>query len=205
MADESRSQHEGQAPGTEHLTAGEIADYLDGKLSAAERARAEAHLADCESCGRDAIAASRELATLRRRDRRRVAAPLAAAAVLVGLVFAGPAVWERLGQDETHIRAGEDPGEASRVRVVQPAHRGVLPRDSLLFVWRSVSDGSFYTFTLADEVGDILWQGDTQDTTVSLDREVALRPGQRYFWYVDALFEDGRTASTGVHELVAGR
>ena len=59
---------------TPHLTDERLDDYVDGALSDAERASAEAHLASCERCRR-AVGDTRELIATARRQRVSVAAP----------------------------------------------------------------------------------------------------------------------------------
>ena len=92
---------------------------------------------------------------------------------------------------------GEEPIE---VRV--PPEGSTLVQDSLRFAWVPVADDAFYSFTITDAVGDVIWEGTTSDTSLWLSSRVILEDGERYFWYVDALFGEGRSASTGVREFV---
>lgn len=186
-----------------HLSAELIARYIDQDVGPRERSEVEAHAAECEACGADLIGAARSVRRSRLPARPRHIAPVLGAAAAILLVGVGAIVAGWFGRQGPRFRDAA-PGEPS-VRVVRPAHRSVLPRDSLTFVWRSAVPGAAYSFTLTDEIGDILWRDETSDTTLSLDRDVALRPGERYFWYIDALFPDGRVAESGLHELTAGR
>ncbi len=74
-----------------HLKNGELADYLDRKLSGEELLRAEAHLADCDYCCEQVIVATRSLSDLEQKSRR----PLMmwtglAAATLAGVLILAP-------------------------------------------------------------------------------------------------------------------
>src|SRR3712207_4405663 len=86
----------GQSSG--HLPAADFAAYLDGRLDAADRARAEAHLADCDECRRELVEIRALLSEtesggtaepVRPRLRRRIArlgVAAGIAAVLIGVV-----------------------------------------------------------------------------------------------------------------------
>ena len=65
---------------TVHLEEGDVATYLDRTLSVADRARVEAHLADCERCRGEVIQVARLLHALVVRRRWYGAAGLAAVA-----------------------------------------------------------------------------------------------------------------------------
>ncbi|MCK5439753.1 MAG: PQQ-binding-like beta-propeller repeat protein, partial [Gemmatimonadetes bacterium] len=130
---EGRSEQEAPDPGSEHLGPGKIANYLHGQLSVAERIHAETHLADCESCEAEVIAASRELAQLNRRARRRVVAPLATAVILAGLALVG-ALWGGRTLDETVERDPALEGNISGyVPVTDEMLRNPVPADWLMY------------------------------------------------------------------------
>ena len=77
-----------------------------------------------------------------------------------------------------------------------------VSRDSLVFRWRSEGTGVHYLLTVTDENGDVLWTAGTSDTSLALPLDVGLVPGQRHFWYVDALLEGARSSTTGVREIL---
>ena len=99
--------------------------------------------------------------------------PIATAATIAAAVWLGPQVVGSARQTDTVLR-DTDAESGPRVLVVQPADRATLPRDSLLFVWRPVAGQAFYSFRLTDVSGDILWEGSTADTLISLNREIGL-------------------------------
>lgn len=198
--DEPKSQQD-------HLTNGMLADYLDRRLSGEALRQAEAHLADCDDCCEQLIVATRSLSELDQRRRR----PLMvwtglAAATLAGVLILGPGLLDRGADQEPVLRdgsgavsqAGEDP-----IDVLAPSIGAELRRDSLHFVWRPIAQDAFYSFTVTDAVGDVIWEGSTKDTVLDLTSRIMLEDGKRYFWYVDALFGEGRSASTGVREFSA--
>src|SRR4051812_35333357 len=78
-------------PRIQHLSAAEVAAYVDQQLHAVERHRIEQHLADCRECRSEIVAVSRAVRGLRRRWRWVVLAPLAAAALVVVML----APWHR--------------------------------------------------------------------------------------------------------------
>jgi len=102
---------------------------------------------------------------------------------------------------------GEAPGiersraTAARLAVVAPTASAEVAVDSVVFTWRSAGVGANYRVTVATEDGSTVWTGTTGDTTVSLPDSVTLAPSRTWFWYVDALFPDGRSTSTGIQRL----
>lgn len=186
----------------EHLSAEEIAAYIDHKLSLDDTARAESHLADCHECRRE-VAASAGLVsaaptTGARRRIGRIAGVAAAAAILLAVLFTRPqrpdvAVERRSGADE-----------ASRVHAISPRGGSTVDAESVAFVWRRDDDAS-YQLTVVDSSGAVVWVTTTGDTTVRLPRTVGLTPGKRYFWYVDALRANGFSVSSGPVEFMTAR
>ena len=67
------------------------------------------------------------------------------------------------------------------------------------FTWRSVGADVYHFFLLSDN-GELLWTGETPDTSLTLPRAVSLLPGEKYWWRVDATTE-GIVASTGARRL----
>jgi hypothetical protein len=187
---------EAQAPETEwHLEPHEVAGYVAGRLSADERRRTEAHLADCAPCAEEVVAVAR-LAGPRRSFRRWLPAA-AVAAALVGIAVLLPP--GKPGSDVVR-----DGGSGPKIAVVVPPDGGtVAGRPS--FVWRRVEGASTYRLTVTGESGDSIWAMTTADTSLAVPREVTLRAGKRYYWYVDALLSDGGSLSTGILEFVAAQ
>lgn len=196
---------------SEHLSAADAAAYLDGRLDAADRARAESHLAACSDCRQELVelrtllanadpsadtgAASRVAPAVGHRGRRRsVALGVAAAAAVVLVAVATTS----RRPSATAERALSDAGEA-RLATHAPSD-GVAP-GRVVFVWAPAGPASSYRLTLTDSGGAPVWSTGTTDTVVALPQDTRLVPGRRYHWYVDALVGDGQTITSGVRSF----
>lgn len=197
----ARDEPEGDG---EHLQPHELGAFLDGALRGAERSRVEAHLVECARCREEAIHVGRLTGTGNGNGKQRKrlvywVAPAAAAAVVAALLLLGPGA-EEVARPEAPILRADDPG-VTAIAVVSPRAGASLSSDSVVFVWREVESGVVYRLTLMDQEGVVLWKETVEDTTVALSADVELRPGARYYWYVDALLELARTATSGVQEF----
>lgn len=186
--------------GGPHLDLEEVAAYVDGRLPEERRPELESHLADCEACREEVVGVSRAVRETDRRSGRRWT-PLALAAGIAGLLVVGALLQDGGSPDAAVFRDG--PGSLQeegvpRISVVRPEDGATVSRDSLRFVWRAAGPEAFYRYTLTDASGDVLWRAETSDTTLTLHREVALRSGAYYYWYVDTLLETGASATTDV-------
>jgi len=184
---------------TTHLTAEDVAAFLDRQMTAAERLAAEEHLAGCRQC-RAEVAAVRRLIKGQPLIRRIpiVPAGLAAAAVIAFLVF----TITRPGRELSDERVRTLPVDSSaRISAVLPVDGDTVPLGSPVLVWSSTAGDPTYRFTLTDASGQPLWTSATADTSVKLPTNVILQSRTTYFWYVDALRADGRAASTGVRRF----
>ena len=184
----------GDAQPNLHLESGEVASYLDRTLAPDEQARVESHLADCADCRRELIEVSR-LRHARFRSRWWVIVPaLAAAAAALLFVIRSP---DRPATEPV-LRDGGEP--ALTVGLVAPGDSAVIPL-SPTFTWRSAATRASYRLTLSDERGDVVWRTTSPDTSEHPPNNVSLRTGRTYFWYVDALFPDGRSVTSGVRRF----
>ena len=168
-----------------HLTVEDIAAYVDRGYAAEWRARVEAHLAACAECRSEVVAVTRLARSFRDRRRWTVAAPLAAAAVLL-LVLAP---WQR-GRDEdaTVLR---EPAVTTTVAPTLIAPLGAvatLPR----LTWTSIPHSDRYQVTMYDGNGSVVWETQTRDTVVAVPNATALGAGTPYFWKVAARTGWGR-------------
>lgn len=186
-----------------HLTNGEIAAYLDHKLSAADQARVEGHLAECEPCRAEVLEVAGLLESLPRRTRWYVAGPAAAAVAAAVVLFLMFRPGEISGPRPPVMRGDQAPaGEATAsIEVVTPAAGQTISPESLVFTWRAAGTDAHYRLTLTDEDGDIVWSTALSDTSYVLPPELVLQRGRVYFWYADALLPDGRSVTTGVREF----
>ena len=193
---------DGSSDRTGHLDGVLVAAYVEGRLHGDERARVEAHLAECPACRAEATDVALLLRERRGRRAWWIGIPTAAAAAAAAfLLFAAPP-GEQVQTGE-RLRPGADAGREGvpAITVVAPDARSPVAADSLRFVWRGSGAEVVYRFTMTDASGAIVWEGSLSDTVLVLPAEVSL-PGDRlYLWYVDAALLDGRVATTGVREL----
>lgn len=185
-----------------HLASQELAAYVDKSLTAEERTAAEAHLAECAECRREVLEVTRVLRS-RYRIRPYVAGGLAAAAAVATLLLVNPRPGreESVGSERVVRSSGRGvTGESSiGISVISPQDGSEISSKILSFHWKSLGTDVLYRVILTDQNGADVWTIDTPDTGLTLPASIALMPGRRYFWYVDALLPDGQTATTGVH------
>jgi hypothetical protein len=188
-----------------HLVVGDLAAYLEGKLDDERVGQVESHLSACHACRSELTSAARALREVRRAKRKGMRWPAVAAAAAIVLLLGAAVVADRIGEDAGVFRGDGGSSQTEGVPLlqpVQPISGSLVARDSLRFEWHSLggADG-FYTFTLTDMDGDVLWRGTTRDTFLSLLDEVALEGGSTHFWYVDALLNGAASATTGIQEF----
>lgn len=191
----------------EHLSAADAAAYLDGTLDAADKARAELHLAECTECRREVVElravltkddASRTAAPVRA-PRRRLSVPVGIAAAAAVLVLFATTVRRSAPLIE---RAPSDPGS---IRLATHAPEDDVAPGRVVFVWAPAGPASSYRLTLTDSAGAPVWSVSTTDTVVALPAATTLASGRRYHWYVDAVTGDGRTVTSGVRSFSTAR
>jgi hypothetical protein len=173
-----------------HLSAADIAAFIDRSLPLEERADAEIHLSGCDRC-REELASCARLtssapATPERRATWRLAG-LAAAAVIIAVVLRPSALRNDHGAalERASINAG------SRMTTVSPTADRVVARTELRFVWRRDDRSSGYRVIVTDSIGAPVWTEDVVDTSAAPPVSARLIPGTRYFWRVEALHADG--------------
>jgi hypothetical protein len=84
-----------------------------------------------------------------------------------------------------------------QLEAVRPADGSVL--DSTGFAWRAIEGAVAYRLTITDSAGDEVWSQTSSDT--SRPTPPRLQPKKMYFWYVDALRNDGVSATSGVRRF----
>jgi hypothetical protein len=87
------------------------------------------------------------------------------------------------------LRNGQN--AAGDPRIFRPSEGENVPRAGLDLRWREVAGSLFYTVQLLDSKGDVVWEGRTECTRLTLPAEVALAPGQTYFAWVLAHLPSG--------------
>jgi len=182
-----------------HLSAAEIAGFIDQTLEGESRARAVEHLATCERC-RDELAACARLAasapaTAVRPAAWRFVASFAAVLMIAVVLRSGwrspsPAV------DERNAAAERSAPLVSRIKTVFPEDSVPIRRSRLRFIWNSDRAASSYHLTITDATGIAAWTGDVADTAFALPDSVHLLPSSMYFWRVEAPHADGTSAQS---------
>ena len=76
-----------------------------------------------------------------------------------------------------------------------------LPLSDLELRWEPIAGQPLYRVTVTDRDGAPVWTHDTEEGAARIPATAGLRPGESYFWYVDAIREDGRSATTGVRRF----
>ena len=191
-----------------------VEQYVAGRLTADQDLEfLEAHLLTCSDCREDVRLATALRAELKpdaavrlhrsalRRGRAWWLVGTAAAAAVLVLVLGRD--FNQRGATGPVLRAGNE--GVPHVAIVSPVSGAVTPRDSLAFVWRSAGQDVAYKLTVTNEAGDVVWTAAGLDTVRRLPRDVRLTGGRSYFWYVDALLPDGRSAITAVQRFAVPR
>jgi len=179
----------------DHLPPDAVAAFVDGSATPDERARAVAHFARCPAC-REELREVHRMVRDRRRRRLTIVVPLAAAAAAA--LFVLRPVGTPAGNSALIERSAP---VVARFAVVAPTPTAPVASDSVVFVWSRAGDGANYRVTLVTEDGTTVWSGTTSDTSAMVPDSVALAPDRDWFWYVDALFPDGRSSTTGIHRM----
>jgi hypothetical protein len=177
-----------------HLSAADVAAFIDRSLPLEVRADAEVHLSGCDRCREELASCARLAGNAPAAPTRRATwrlAGLAAAAVIVAIVLRPTT---RLDRGAPAERASINAG--ARMTIVFPT--GVVARSELRFVWRHDDRSSGYRVILTDSAGAPTWTEDVVDTSAAPPASVRLKPGARYFWRVEALHADGSATKSDV-------
>ena len=174
-----------------------LADFVDGRLNAGQRAPVVAHLLTCARCrslvkatARFVAEAAAPSAPARRWRRWSIPLGLAAAAALVLLVLPR-------GRDDGPTPGLREPTVTSTIAPVpiRPPPGAAVARVDRL-VWSGVPGAERYRVRLYDREGSVLWTVETADTSAALPDSVRLQPRVPYFWRVEAQAEWMRWAAS---------
>ncbi len=185
-----------------------LGSYELGLLSDEERRQFENHLLECETCFQslyqgapitnlireEKLAPSQSVELQNEKEK----APIrffsrkwafAAASVLTVMIIAFIIVWlqgpgketERLrGHDEVSILVLSPVGEVTTLHELR---------------WKPVAGVDSYDVKIYTEDGDLVWEGSSEDTKISLPDSIneTLIRGRTYFWQVEAVTEKGES------------
>ena len=79
-----------------------------------------------------------------------------------------------------------DPDGLDRLSAHLPAEDAAVERETLRFTWADRGTES-YRIAVTAEDGRLIWSAAVTDTTVAPPDSIVLEPGNRFFWYVDAI------------------
>jgi anti-sigma factor RsiW len=200
-----------------HLTDNELAGFLDGDLSDADRTRIGAHLGTCDACRAEAVEVTRLLqgapasgsapplarraraqgrAAPAGRPRWRAPAGLAGLAAAAGLAVL--LLWPAAsGMNEAPMAERFRTEGVARLEIHTPAPDAVVRREEVRFSWARHGAAS-YRITLTAADGGLVWSTTLADTVAVPPAVLELPVGQTLFWYVDAI-DVGVVARTGAH------
>jgi len=178
----------------EHLSATEIAAFIDRTLTPRDRARAELHLSGCGRCRAEVAACARLAASAPTPQRRRPTWPIlgVAAALMVAVVLRSAS---KPGDGQSSQARTSADGRANMFTVF-PQRDADIRRGELRFVWRRDDRSTGYRIIVADETGAPVWTEDKGDTSASPPAAIPFKTGVRYYWRVEALHLDGSVAQS---------
>jgi hypothetical protein len=172
-----------------------IANYLDRRMSDADREQFENHLAECGECRRAVIEARSLINRVRPPWRVNAVVGVLAAALIIVAIDLKVQRRSDFSPEPTRAAATTDAG------ITPYGPLGDVPRTSLRFVWSPLPSAISYKLVLVDANSQPLWSTAAADTSIALPSSVSLHAGENYFWGVDALASDGTTHTTGLHEF----
>jgi len=179
-----------------HLSAENVAAYIDRRLTAEERQRADAHMVRCAECRDELTQAARLVASapphrMVKHPRLVALVSLAAAMLVVAVSLSRPGQTPPAASPQ---REAID-AEPNVIQALTPT-AGATITPSTQFVWRREGDAR-YQLRIVDSTGALVWMTTTNDSSARLPPSVRLQRRSRYFWYVDALRSDGFSISSG--------
>lgn len=178
-----------------HLNPAEVAAFIDRVVDGDARRQIEAHLASCPDCRSELMDATRVVATLPHRRRLTVWIPGAAAAAAAAIVVL--AVWPRDAREPGMHR--EAPVTATVApRALSPV--GAVDSASALR-WSSVPHADRYQVRVFNADGTVLWERETNDTSVAIPDSIGVRSERSYHWKVEAQTGFDRRAASELIEF----
>jgi len=185
-----------------HVDSKLLAAYLDRTLTDSISSDVEQHLAGCPQCRADLLDVTRVIRAHRARTRVRPFVYLTGvAAAVVLIVVAVVGTGSRPTGEATDIVRGSTDEGVLRLSVQTPMDGDIVTNPGAVLRWASAGASVFYRVTVTDIEGDEVWSGMTGDSSIALSDVQGLARAGRYFWFVDALLPDGRSATTGVHQF----
>lgn len=179
-------------PAPDCLDDADVAALVGGEHLGVDRERLLSHASTCAHCRHRVAAVARalsdpsvaaEIATTkfvspRRRVSVRFAVASTAVAAAAVLILVLPRIEGELGgPHRAPVAVESSPPLLTPIGLVDQAK---------LLRWGSMAGANRYRVTLFDSTGDVLYEAETADTSVSLPDTVLLRSGPRYLWKAEA-------------------
>lgn len=83
-------------------------------------------------------------------------------------------------------------------KLISPRDGAVVRREDLEFRWEPVSDAIFYEVRVMSAEGDLVFEGQTEDTRLKLGSTAPLVPGTKYFVVARAHLRQGKAAKSSL-------
>ena len=90
------------------------------------------------------------------------------------------------------------PDEGLLPKLISPRNGGVIRREDLEFRWTPVTDAIFYDVRITSAEGDVVFEKQTEETTLKLGSATPLMPGTKYFATIHAHLRFGKTVRSSV-------
>jgi hypothetical protein len=174
-----------------HLSAVEIAGFIDSTLAPDARAAAELHFSNCAVCRGELASCLRLAGTVPARPSHRVSLPFVAAAAVV--LAAALLPFARRVTPPSLVERGS---ATARAETMTPANGSVIRGNDIRLAWQRYATAVSYHVVLTDSSGTLVWSADVSDTSVTPPVALPLVSGARYFWRVDVLHGDGSSAQS---------
>ena len=179
----------------EHLSAADLAMYIDRAASDLARQRTERHLSDCAQC-REELAAcdplARSLPSKRRTGILVSGLGVAAAAVVATFIAMRPTNPPNDATQERGIG-----GPAGELAIVSPRPGASVPAKNIRFTWRADSGAAGYSVIVTTGAGSPVWKGETSDTSVAPPPVTKFVDGE-FYWRVESARVNGGTATSRI-------
>jgi len=187
-----------------HLSVDQLAAHLERRLHGTEREAVVAHLVECAECRREYIEAGEVVGTARPKwVGVRTGIGLAAAAAVAFAVMprafppAATTVTPDVSMQRTALRE-----VAAPIRLAAPADGERLTGAAVHLSWHPDGNDALYRVTVQTEAGAVVWKTETHDTSYALPPVVPLTGGVTYYWIIDALHADGRSARSSANAFI---
>ena len=180
---------------TGHLSAADVAAYIDRAASPTSRERIEMHLAECARC-RDELVACARLNANAPAGRRWSAVYAAAGVLAAGVILAAvirPAGERPLGEESRQRSAAT---AVHQLEIAAPLDGAAVPRAAVRLAWHPDPDAAAYIVVVTTVTGAPVWTKETPETTVVTPRDRTSVAGAEYFWHVEVARLDGTTRTS---------